>query len=193
MKYFSAFLSVIENIINNFDLAAVIAAVISISASIYIFRTTPKYDLVYKRYTSLIFPLFELMEPHLFKTIDKSILSDAINLIEKNKAIAGSKLLYTLYFCKKNPCQEHFDLLCSCVSKEYDQCCSRLGLGKRSISYKIYRQQYKSKAVFILYIVWNTFIFMVVLVAFVFILFYLSRLLKNITGIEILPLARRIK
>lgn len=190
MKYLSTFPNFIENVINNFDLAAIIAAIISISASIYIFRTTPKYDLVYKRYTTLIFPLFELMEPHLFKPIDKSVLSDAIDLIEQNKVIAGNELLYLLYFCKKNPCQEHFDLLCSCVSKEYDHCCSRLGLGKRSISYKISRQQYKSKAVFILYIVCHTFIFIVVLVAFVFILFYLSRLVKNITGIEILPLTR---
>ncbi len=190
MKYLSAFPDFIGNIINNFDLAAVVAAIISISASIYIFRTTPKYDLVYKRYTSLIFPLFELIEPHLFKSIDRSILSDAINIIEQNKAIAGSKLLYALYFCKNNPCQEHFDLLCSYVSKEYDQCCSRLGLGKRSISYKISRRQYKSKAVFILYIVCHTFIFIVVLFAFVFLLFYLSRLMKNITGIEILPLTR---
>ena len=190
MKYLSAFPDFIGNIINNFDLAAVVAAIISISASIYIFRTTPKYDLVYKRYTSLIFPLFELIEPHLFKSIDRSILSDAINIIEQNKAIAGSKLLYALYFCKNNPCQDHFDLLCSYVSKEYDQCCSRLGLGKRSISYKISRRQYKSKAVFILYIVCHTFIFIVVLFAFVFLLFYLSRLMKNITGIEILPLTR---
>ncbi len=190
MKYFSVFTGFIANIINNFDLAAVIAAIISISASIYIFRTTPKYDLVHKRYTTLIFPLFELIEPYLFKPVNEGVLSNAIDLIEQNKVIAGNKLLYVLYFCKNNPCQEHFDLLCSCVSKEYDQCCSRLGLGKRSVSYKISRQQYKNKAVFILYIVWNTFIFMVVLVAFVFILFYISRLVKNITGIEILPLSR---
>lgn len=190
MKYFSSLSSFIENIVNNFDLAAIIAAIISISASIYIFRTTPKYDLVYKRYTTLIFPLFELIEPHLFKPVDKKVLSEAINLIEKNKVIAGSKLLYALYFCQKNACQENFDLLCSYVSKEYDQCCSRLGLGKRSISYKISRQQYRSKAVFILYIVWHTFIFIVVLSAFIFFLFYLSKIVKNITGIEILPLTR---
>lgn len=187
MKHFVSFAI---DMINNFDLAAVIAAIISISASIYVFRATPKYELVYKRYTSLIFPLFELMEPHLFKSIDCEILSKAIELIEQNKLLAGNRLLYALYFCKKDPCQDHFDLLCRYVSTEYDKCCVRLGLGKRSISYKISRKQYKNKLVFFLYVAWQTLIFSIVLVAFVFLLFYLSRVIKNITGIEILPLTK---
>lgn len=190
MKYLSAFPDFIENIINNFDLAAVIAAIISISASIYIFRTTPKYDIVYKRYINLIFPLFDLLEPHLFKTYNEDVLNKAVRLIEKNKMIAGNKLLYALYYCKTTPCQEHFDLLCKYVSKDYDKCASRLGLKKRSIPYKIALSQYKSRAAFILFFLINILIFVVVLSSFVFMMFYISRILGNITGIEILPLTK---
>lgn len=184
------FLLLLINTLGSFDFAAVIAAIISISASIYIFRSTPKYDLVYKRYVTLIFPLFELIEPYLFKTVNDEILSKALCLIETNKTFAGRKLLHSFYFCKKNPSQDSYDALCSCISKEYDRCSRRLGLGKRSIWYKIVRNQYKSKLVFILYIVGQSLLSMIILLSAIIFLFWLSHLFGEITGIEILPLIK---
>lgn len=190
MKYISNIPDLITNIPNNFDLAAIIAAIISISASVYIFKATPKYELVYNRYTSLIFPLFQLIEPYLFKTMNKKVLSNAVDLIEQNKMFAGNQLIYISYICKKNPCQENFDFLCSYVSKEYDRCCTRLGLGKRSISYKVSKGQYKNKIMLIVYAIWESFIYLVILISFVFLMFYLAKLLKDSTGIEIIPLTK---
>ena len=180
----------VSNMINNFDLAAIIAAVISLAASIYVLRTTPKYDLVYQRYTSLIFPLFDLLEPYLFKPVSEEILLEAIRLIEAHKIIAGNNLLSTLYYCKKSHCQENYDLLCTQVSKEYDKCCSRLGLHRRSISYKLSRKQYKNKAMFILYLLWHTLILIVVWFSYLLVRFYISEIIGNITGIEVLPLSQ---
>ena len=190
MKHFPDISNVCIDIISNFDLAAVISAMIAISASIYIFRTTPKYELVRERYHNLIFPLFDLLEPYLFKPYSDDILNKAFRIIDENKSIAGNKILYATYYCQINPCQEHFDLLCKYVSKDYDRCSARLGLEKRSISYKIARNQYKSKSTLVIFVIWKTLIFSVVLMAFVFILFYIFMSLGIITGIEMLPLAK---
>ena len=181
---------ILKDTIGSFDFAAVIAAIISISASIYIFRSTPKYDMIYKRYVTLICPLFELIEPYLFKSINKDILSKALYLIENNKTFAGRKLLSSLYFCKKNPSQENYDALCSCISKEYDRCCRRLGLGKLSIWYKVVRNQYKSKFAFIIYFIGQTILFLVTLLSAIAFLFWLSHLCGELIGIEILPLTK---
>lgn len=184
------FFVILKDTLMSFDFAAVIAAIISISASIYIFRSTPKYDLIYSRYVTLISPLFELMEPYLFKTVNDEILSKALNLIETNKTFAGRKLLHSFYFCKMNPSQDNYDALCSSVSKEYDRCCRRLGLGKRNIWYKIVRNQYKNKFVFILYMIGQSILALIILLSAIIFLFWLSHLFGEITGIEILPLIK---
>lgn len=180
----------IEYVINHFDFAAVFAAIISISASIYIFRTTPKYDLVYKRYFSLLSPLFEMLEPYLFQPVDENILNTALSLIEENTPLAGSKLLQSLYFCKRKPNQENYDTLCLRLSREYDRCCARLGLGKRSVWYKIIRNQYKNKYAFLLYIFANGLLLGIVLMSFIILIAFLVNKIAVVTGIEIFPLTR---
>lgn len=182
--------NLLKTLINHFDFAAIIAAIISILASVYIFKTTPKYDLVYQRYITLISPLFDLVEPQLFKSVNKEFLDKVLFLISSNKSLAGGKLLHHLYFCEVNPSQENYNALCSCINHEYDKCCARLGLGKRTIWYKIVRKQYKNKFVFVLYMLLQTVLFSTILLSFVIVLFFTFHLIGNAIGIEILPLTK---
>lgn len=178
------------NIVSNLDLAAIIAAFISISASVYIFRTTPKYNFIREKYFSLIFPLFELLEPYIFKPFDSDIVSESLSLIKENKAYATHKLIRCAYFCEINLCQENYDSLCRIVCQEYDRCRSRLGLRRRSMWYKIARKQYKNKFVFALYAICNSFLFVVVFLSLLLLLFYGIYLFERVTGLKIFPLAK---
>lgn len=182
--------SLLKIFIDHFDFAAIIAAIISFLASVYIFKTTPKYDLVYQRYMTLISPLFDLVEPHLFKPINKELLDKILFLISSNKSLAGRQLLHHLYFCEANPCQENYDALCACINREYDKCCVRLGLGKRTIWYKISRKQYKNKYAFVLYAFWQTILFGTILLSFLIVLFFTFNSIGNAIGIEIFPLTK---
>lgn len=174
----------------DFDVSSIIAAIITLSASIYIFKTTPKYNLVYKRYKNLISPLFDLVEPNLFAEVTPEILKPILNFIETNKykSLAGYPLMEYYYFCKKNPSQDNYNALCSCINREYDKCCLRLGLNRRSVWYKIVRNQYKSKSVFILYVTFKTIIFSVVLISFLAVLAMIFSFISNLTGLPLFPL-----
>ncbi len=177
-------------LLSNFDLAAIIATIISITASIYMFKNTPKYDLVYKRYNELISPLFNIIEPNLFMPVSKEILAPIFKIIKDNKSLAGGRLIELSYYCENNPSQNNFDNLCIYISSEYDSCCSRLGLKRRSIWYKIIRKQYKTNLVFILYTIWNTFIFLAVLLSFLIVIAVFLMYIEKITNLDIFPLAR---
>lgn len=174
-----------ENIIktilsSNFDIAAFLGAIITVLGSLYLYARSSKKPLERERYDKLTFPLFNLLEPYLFKEMDPEILQTALSTIEQNKSIAGGKLLYWLYWCQRQPSQEHFVKFCSTVNNEYDKSCQILGLSKRSIFYRLDRDQYRTKLAFVLYLTCNI-IFLILSVAA---LLLLAAFIMSVLGIS---------
>ena len=83
-----------------------------------------------ERYELVIFPIFNLLEEHLYKkeiTFEiKQAVEKCEDIIADNKLIAGGKLSYvfSLPLDKIN-----FQSISKLVDKEYDDCCSALILG----------------------------------------------------------------
>ncbi|MEE1154811.1 MAG: hypothetical protein UH241_06615 [Acutalibacteraceae bacterium] len=89
------------------------------------------------RYEKVIFPIFSTLEKHLYK---KEITQEIINaldeckhIIEENKMIVGGDLLYIIYIPYNT---DNFQYLSKLVEKEYDYCCSALGIPLRPLDYK---------------------------------------------------------
>lgn len=169
---------IMDKMINNLDISTLIAAFISFFVSIYIFKTTPKYDLVLKRYEILIFPLFNKIEPYFFAPVSSDILDPLLEIIENNKSIAGGRLNELLYFCQAHPSQENFNSLCRQINTEYDRCCRRLGLKRRSTWYRIARKQYQTKFVFILFIVKQICLLILAFILFLLVLVVLTSIFR---------------
>lgn len=145
-----------KELLKNSDFLGFIAALISLLVTIYIFRITPKYQLVRERYDKLIYPVFNKIEPFLFKQVPTVELESVITIIEENMNLAGGRLDEILYYLKTDANQENFNALCRYISNEYDKACSRLGLKQRSITYRLNRNQYQTKLMLFLYILGHT-------------------------------------
>lgn len=154
----------------NFQDIESIAVSLSVIASLYIFWRTPKYANIKERYEKLIFPLFCLIEPYLFKDYSKSPVDKAIGLISDNAVYAGSRINEYAYYFQQNKNQYNFNLLCRRIYHEYNVCSFILGLKVHSLSYRLNRKQYQSKLLFIIYIVGYA---CLLLIAFVFFLAFL--------------------
>ena len=155
----------IQNILNNeqinLDPLNFIGAWIATVVSLYIFKADTPFSYLQERHEKLIFPLFDLLEPTLYKKVtDVSIWNKIFVLIEQNKSMADGKLLQIYYYCKKTPSNENFVDLCSYIDRAYDKSCRSLKLKRRSIEYRISRGQYKSKCYFIFYLLMHTLVFM---------------------------------
>ena len=83
----------------NFQDIESIAISLSVIASLYIFWRTPKYANIKERYEKLIFPLFSLIEPYLFKDYSKAPVDKVIGLISDNAVYAGSRINEYAYRC----------------------------------------------------------------------------------------------
>lgn len=136
----------------NSDYLSFAAAVFSFIATIYIFKTTPKYQLVKERYNKLIFPLFSLIEPHLFRPVQKDILDQITAMVSKNKSLSDGKLNELIYWCEQELTQKNYNALCQYINSIYDSSCLRLGLKRRSIGYRLTRKQYQTNLMFISYL-----------------------------------------
>lgn len=134
----------------SFDPLNFVGVIITIFASIYIFKSEVSISFSRERHDKLIFPLFDLLEPILYQQPQSDVLEKALQIINNNRNFADGKLLEICYFCTKNPSVENFKSLCSYVDKAYDKSCRKLGLKTRGLTYRIYRSQYKSKFHFIL-------------------------------------------
>lgn len=144
---------------------------VTVIASIYIFRSENSLSLNKERHDKLIFPLFDILEPILFKEVDAEILGKALGIIESNKNLMEGKLFSIYYFCKENPCQENFISLCSYVNSRYDKSCRMLKLKPRTIEYRIIREQYKNKFNLLVYM--SVYVLIAAFTFFVFLLFFL--------------------
>lgn len=168
------------NLIKNSDFLSFIAAIFTLTGTMYIFIVTPKYQLVRERYDKLIFPLFSVLEPYLFKPVQEEIFQQVINIVDKNKELSGGKLAELIYYCEINLSQSNYNYLCKYINTEYDKSCMRLGLKQRSVLYRINRNQYQTKLMFALYIIGHLLLYILFIMTFLLamglVAMYLERL-----------------
>ncbi|WP_312372717.1 hypothetical protein [Lachnoclostridium sp.] len=169
-----------KELIKSSDFLGFIAALISLLVTIYIFKITPKYQLVRERYDKLIYPVFHKIEPFLFKSIPKKELEAVITVIEENMNLAGGRLGEIIYYLKLNSKQENFNSLCRYINNEYDKACSRLGLKQRSITYRLNRNQYQTKLMLFIYVLGHTLLLLIVLLTSIFLLGLLLTVLEKL-------------
>lgn len=104
-----------------------------------------------ERYELVIFPIVNLLEEHLYKKEITSEIKQAVekceDIIADNKLIAGGKLSYvfSLPLDKIN-----FQSISKLVDKEYDDCCSALGIPLRPLDKKMYTYKTRNIKVLIL-------------------------------------------
>lgn len=153
---------------------------ISVFITLYIFWATPKYGLLKDRYEKLVFPLFDYLEPHLFKEYNQDCTEYAIRLFKSHKQLASTKLIETAYYLESSPCQETYNKFCKTLIREYDFLCLRLGLKPHGILYRINRDQYKTKFMFFLYAFSNVLVLLIVELIMVYALLSLPRLLLQL-------------
>jgi hypothetical protein len=158
----------------NFQDIESIAVSLSVIASLYIFWRTPKYANIKERYEKLIFPLFCLIEPYLFKDYSKAPTNKVIQLIKDNAVYAGSRINEYAYYFNENCNQYNFNLLCRRIYHEYNVCSFILGLKTHSLSYRLNRKQYQSKFLLIAYMLGNI---LLLLIGIIFSLVLISALL----------------
>ena len=158
----------LQNIFNNpqanFDPLNFIGIIVTVLASVYIFKAETSVSFLKERHEKLFFPLFNTLEPILFQEPDEKILACALKIIENNKHLADGKLISLYYYCLQNPVKENFLSLCVYVDKAYDRSCRKLGLKTRPMQYRIYRHQYKNP----LYVVAFLFAHMILLILSIF-------------------------
>lgn len=107
-----------------------------------------------ERYEKLIFPIFNILEDHLYKKeitpeIKKAV-EECKNIINKNKLIAGGKLTF-VFFLPLNSAS--FWDISKLIDKEYDECCSALGIPLRPLDKKIYTFHTRNIRILVLWVI----------------------------------------
>lgn len=164
----------------SFDPLNFIGLIATVLVSVYIFKSDLPFDYAKEKHEKLIFPLFDLVEPFLYQQANDVLWEKIFNVIEKNKSFADGTLISLLYYCKKQPNHQNFISLCTYIDRAYDKSCKRLKLKRRSIEYRINRNQYKNKIYFFLFIVCGALFFTLCLFIGL-LLFALSIILFNNT------------
>lgn len=137
-------MDIIKLLILNSDGLAFAITATTLIYSILSSRYTNSREIIKEQHEKLISPIFFVIEPYLFQSIDGNSLEKVFYLIDQNKSLVDGKLLEIAYFCKKNPSQANYNALCSYINKSYDKSCRRLGLKSRSIEYRLSRKQYEN-------------------------------------------------
>lgn len=162
-----------DNISTNSDPLNFIAILSTAIVAVYVFKSGLSTSLIRDRHDKLISPLFDLLEPILYKKYTDDILNDALQIIDQNKNLADGRLLEISYWCSKAPSQHRFMQLCSYIDRMYDKSCRKLGLKTRRMTYRIDRHQYKNRGYlvlyFMLYILWSLIVMTASLFTFLFI------------------------
>lgn len=165
MQFFSQLLN---NIQTSSDLLNFIGILLTVIASIYIFKKETSISFIRECHDKLIFPLFNMLEPVLYQEVQPEYLDNALHIIESNKNLADGKLLELFYNCSQNPSQQNFNQLCSYADKLYDKSCRKLGLRIRGISYRVTRHQYKHWSYLLVYALVLFFLGTIIALAFFF-------------------------
>lgn len=145
----------------SFDPLNFIGIILTIIASIYIFKSETSISFTKERHDRLIFPLFNLLEPYLYQKPPANLITEALRIIEENRNLADGKLLEICYYYSKKPSSENYVSLCSYIDNAYDRSCRRLGLKTRSLIYRFNRSQYKNKLFLVIFFtVYSIFVFL---------------------------------
>ena len=135
--------------------------IIAIYLTVLFFRKRNNDLLIAEKYKNLIFPMFHMLEPYLYKTVNleiKTTLKKLTVLHENNILYSSPNLIEAIKSCTPiSKCSnEDYICLCKTIDKEFDNCCVILGLKKRSFLYRFHHEQYASKQhkiiLFVLYI-----------------------------------------
>ena len=155
---------------------------LSILVTVFIFRTSLKQPQFKDRYETLLLPLYDLLEPHLYSDYKKAPISEAVTLIQANKQYASVRLIELAYYLEYHPNQEDYNFFCRKVIYEYNYLAFLLGFGIHSFTYRLNRNQYRTKLAFVLYCVFWCLMFLfcliVVLFVFSFIVVFMEKLLN---------------
>lgn len=141
--------------LSNSDILSFAIGLLTFFSSIYFFKMTTKHKITKERYEKLIFPMFNALEPVLFKEKNAEIFQTLLILYNQNKHLAGGRITYIMYHCNNNFSNDNFISLCKVISSELDDCCNILGIKKRTIFYRLDRSQYKGKTMLVLYVISN--------------------------------------
>ena len=140
-------------------LVAIISAFLTWLFSWKILKHQEKNVYAKERYEYVIFPIFEMIEPHLYpKKINDEIIEifkKICTVVKQNRKYINGLILENVDFCNRELestgkiSKKSFSILCSIISIEYDKSCKQLGIGKRTFAYKWNNQQIRpDKATF---------------------------------------------
>lgn len=170
---------------DNIDPLNFIGIVITIIFSVYISKSETSTDFVKERHDKLIFPLFNLLEPILYKKVNYGTLSNALSIISANKNLADGKLLELYYNCSQSSSQKNFNALCSYIDSEYDKSCKKLGLKKRNFIYRCVRFQYQNWFFLILDCIEHFLVILfLVTIAYILLIFYIAAIVIVFTSAD---------
>ena len=112
--------------------------IIAIYLTVLFFRKRNNDLLIAEKYKNLIFPMFHMLEPYLYKTVNleiKTTLKKLTVLHENNILYSSPNLIEAIKSCTPiSKCSnEDYICLCKTIDKEFDNCCVILVLKKRSL------------------------------------------------------------
>lgn len=115
-----------------------------------IFLKGNKTPLTKERYETVVFPVFQILEPHLYQPLTQDVFRSAQNaseIIKNHRSLAGGKLFEcaSLVSNYSDYDKSKFFLFCWCVEKEFDRSCKSLGIPLRTWRYKFLKKQYPNK------------------------------------------------
>lgn len=148
MNYFSELKDILSLFIS------LIGVIITSVLTWMIFKKENNKAYLKDRYEKVIFPIFSLLEPHLYtKEITdeiRDVYKKCKNILCQNKIIAGGNLLYIFSL----PCtSSNFKAISKTIEKEYDSCCISLGIPIRPLEYKIDTFRFRNIKVTIIFFI----------------------------------------
>lgn len=143
---------------NFFQWAALIVSALSTLCTIILswtlFKKENNKTYLKERYEKVIFPIFNILEFHLYKKELNSEIKNAIKecetIIDNNKLIAGGKLSFLF---SRPMSKENFMQISKLIDKEYDKCCSSLGIPLRPLDKKAATFSIRNIRVLVLWII----------------------------------------
>ncbi|MDG5789821.1 hypothetical protein QA612_20400 [Evansella sp. AB-P1] len=107
------------------------------------------------RFYSVYFPIFKLIEPHLYKRITHDdalkIINEVNQLIDEHYELFDPSCLYAFKYFRNDLLtkgtinENYYDSFCRLIERDYDSLVKVLNLPRRTLFYKIYTNHYRKK------------------------------------------------
>lgn len=153
---------------------------ISLLITLYIFHFTLRRELYKSRYEHLLFPIYDFLEPYLYKDVCTVPLDKLFSLFKSQKSLSTVRLIEQMYHLEANPNQENYNNLCRLVIWEYTSLSIPLGYGRHSIGYRLTREQHQTKLVFYLFIFANTLLLIAGIISVLYIFIRVTYAVRNL-------------